>query len=547
MNLNRALFRSFPIRFIDAESRSFLILGLYVGLAAVTLSPLLWASVPPLVDYPNHLARIWILLHRTDIPELARHYVVHWRILPDLAMDFVVPVLSTMMPVELAGRVFIALTMLGLVAGTVVLHRVLHGRFAVWPVWSVLFVYNAVLFWGFLSCLFAIAVYLFVFSGWIATREWRIVPRILVFSAAGALLFLLHLFAFGLYGLSVVSYEVGRRLEGSRLPLKSLVSCGVVCLQFVPGLLLWYASLGSVASAHTAYGGVAEKIYALFAPVDFGFFAAPLDRALWAAGSVFLLLAAKRGALKLSPEMRLPLAAMLVAAVLMPYYANGSALADIRLPVTLPFVVLASTQFAVSRKSLPWLLGGIAMVGFGVRIWTVSESWKDYDRWFNEFRIASAVIAPGARLLIVEARIREDDAIPGDKALLPSVPAALAKIQPMAFWQMGALAVIDRSAFFPYLFTEATPLDVAPGNRAVSGWGTPVTPEDLAKSADPSSARSFDAVYDIYGQPMYWRDWPQNFDYVLWIDFGGMPEPRLPLLRPLASGSIFTIYQIINP
>ena len=82
--------------------------------------------------------------------------------------------------------------------------------------------------------------------------------------------------------------------------------------------------------------GLPEHANHVFAPVDFGFFAAPLDRALWAAVSVFLLLAAKRGALKLAPEMRLPLAALLVAAVLMPYYANGSALADIRLPVTLP-------------------------------------------------------------------------------------------------------------------------------------------------------------------------------------------------------------------
>ncbi len=138
-----------------------------VALAAATLSPLLWASVPPLVDYPNHLARMWILVHRTEIPELARNYVVHWRLLPDMAMDFVVPALALAMPVELAGRVFIALTMLGLIGGTVTLHRVLQGRFSVWPLWSVLFIYNAVLFWGFLSCLFAIAVYLFAFSGWI--------------------------------------------------------------------------------------------------------------------------------------------------------------------------------------------------------------------------------------------------------------------------------------------------------------------------------------------------------------------------------------------
>jgi hypothetical protein len=436
--------------------------------------------------------------------------------------------------------------MLGLIAGTATLHRVLHGRFAVWPVWSVLFVYNAVLFWGFLSCLFAIAVYLFLFSAWIATREWRVVPRILVFSVAGALLFLLHLFAFGLYGLSVVSYEIGRRIEGRRLPLKSLAACTVICLQFVPGLLLWYASLGQVASAYTAYGNLGDKVYALFAPVNFGVFAAPFDRVMWLGVAVFVLLAAKRGALKLAPGMGLPLAALLVAAVLMPHYANGSAYADIRLPVTLPFVIIASTQFTVSRRWLPRLLGGVALVFFGLRIWTVSESWKDYDRSFNEFRAASAVIAPGARLLIVGADIRDSNMVPQDKVRLPGIPTALATLQPVVFWQLGALAVIDRSAFFPYLFTEATPLAVAPRNRAVSGWGMPVTPEDLAKSADPRGTKAFDDLHDLYGQPMYWRDWPQTFDYVLWIDFGGMPEPRVTQLRPLAAGSVFKIYQIVK-
>src|ERR1700688_1131030 len=153
MNLNRALFRTLPIPVIGVAGRGFLTLGLYVVLGAATLSPLLWASVPPLVDYPNHLTRMWILVHRTESPELARNYVVHWRVLPDLAMDFVIPALSMAMPVELAGRVFIAVTMLGLIGGTVTLHRVLQGRFSVWPACSVLFVYNAALFWGFIGCL----------------------------------------------------------------------------------------------------------------------------------------------------------------------------------------------------------------------------------------------------------------------------------------------------------------------------------------------------------------------------------------------------------
>ncbi|HXS41156.1 MAG TPA: hypothetical protein VN766_13300, partial [Stellaceae bacterium] len=95
------------------------VLGLaaaYFLLVGLTLSPLLWTRIPALVDYPNHLARMWILVHGSDIPALAANYVAHWRLLPDLAMDLVVPPLAHLIGVELAGRTFIALTMLLLVA-----------------------------------------------------------------------------------------------------------------------------------------------------------------------------------------------------------------------------------------------------------------------------------------------------------------------------------------------------------------------------------------------------------------------------------------------
>lgn len=531
---------------ITSNVRTLLILGVYILLVAATLSPLLWAAVPPLVDYPNHLARMWILVHGTEIPELAWNYIAHWRLLPDLAMDFVVPALAIAMPVELAGRVFIALTMLGLIGGTLVLHRTLHGRFSIWPVWSVLFVYNAALFWGFLACLFAVAMYMFVFSAWIASRGWPKVYRILLFSALGVLLFVLHVFAFGLYGLSVLAYEFANRLDGRRLMVRRFASLIMISLQFLPGLLLWYASLGAVASTYTAYGNLGDKLYALFAPVNFGFFPTPFDRVLWLGVSVFLLLAARRGALRLAPVMRLPLAAMIVVTVLMPHYAHGSAFADIRLPVALPFVILASTTFTVNRQWVPPVLAGLALIGFSLRIWIVSESWQYYDGLFKEFRVASEVIAPGARLLVVEPMIPEDDATVRDPMSLLGGPATFAKIQPMIFWQMGALAVIDRAAFFPALFTEASPVAVTPRNREVSGWGMPVTPNDFAKSADAEEAELLDGPRDLYGQRMYWRAWPRTFDYVLWIHLGTSPKPTYSEIRQLASGSFFDIYEVIK-
>ncbi|HKT20747.1 MAG TPA: hypothetical protein VJR47_22030, partial [Stellaceae bacterium] len=164
------------------NSRALALAAAYLLLGGLTLSPLLWTRIPALVDYPNHLARMWILVHGQDIPALASNYIAHWRLLPDLAMDLIVPPLAHLIGVEQAGRVFIALTMLTLVAGTVALHRVLHGRVGLWPLASLLFIYNAVLYWGFLNCLFGMGVGLLLFAAWIATRSWPSALRLPLFA-----------------------------------------------------------------------------------------------------------------------------------------------------------------------------------------------------------------------------------------------------------------------------------------------------------------------------------------------------------------------------
>jgi hypothetical protein len=507
----------------------------------IILSPLLWVRLPPLVDYPNHLARMWILAHGAEIPELADNYTVHWRILPNLAMDLIVPPLARAMPIEEAGRVFLALTMLALLGGTVALHRVLHGRLAIWPVWAVLFIYNAALFRGFVNFLFATGIYLFAFSGWIAARHWRTGPRILVFSVAATLLAALHLFAFGLYGLSVISYELANRPNLRRMSLASILAWGAVFLQFVPGILLWYGSLAHGAPTYTAYGNLASKVYALVSPFTFGFQPAALDGLTGSLLILFVIFAILTRSLKLVPEMRLPLAVMMTLALLIPNWLNGSWLADIRLPVALPFVIVASTRFEPSRTAVTRGIAAVAIILLGLRVWTVSQAWLDYDRWFAEFRSASGVITPGARLLVVQTPTLEQ------KQQLPRVPLTLAMLQWPIFSHLAALTIIDRAAFVPYMFTRWTPIDVTPRNEAVSqSQGVPATPEELIKSIDPKQARDLDIGPNFLGERPYWRNWPATFDFVLWIDFSKAPKPALEQLGWLASGSFFEIYRVVR-
>jgi len=530
-------------RFYFSSVNKVSLLGaLYLALGAVTLSPLLWVRVPPLVDFPSHLARMWILVHSTEIPALASNYIVHWRLLPDLAMDLIVPVLSMVIPVEQAGRVFIALTMLALIGGTAALYRAIHGRVGIWPIWSVLFVYNAELFWGF-PTLFASGVYLFAFAGWIATRHWRFGLRILSFAAVATMLCLLHLFAFGLYALSVVSYEFARRADLRRVSLRSFVAWSAVCLQFSPGMLIWYASIQPGRMSVTSYDHpILSKVYALFAPFIFSFSSlVTFDLLLVLFILSFLAVAIVTGSLKLAPEMRLPIAAMIAISLLMPSVVGGSSFVDIRLPVMLPFVIIASTRLEPLRKGVILPIAAVALTLLGVRIWTISQAWHDYDRLFAEFRGASTAIASGARVLVVAAP-------PTEPRKLPGIPESLAVLQERLFHHMPSLAVIDRAAFLPSVFTGWKTLEVTLRNRQISqlgGWD-PITPEQLTESVEAERAQTLNHISNSLIEPPYWRNWPQTFDFVLWIDFGDAPKPELRELQPVARGSFFEIYRVVR-
>jgi hypothetical protein len=289
------------------------------------------------------------------------------------------------------------------------------------------------------------------------------------------------------------------------------------------------------------YGALSYKLYALVAPVTFHARCFPLDAALWLILVLFVIHAGRRGMLKVAPEMRIPLSALAVVAVAMPHVVSGSWLADIRLPVALPFVALAATRLEMPRSRT----FALAVVGFAmlaVRVWAVSQSWADYDRWFAEFRTAAAAIAPGARLAVVA------EPIPPERQSLRGLPAVMGTAEGAVFQHLPLLAVLDRSVFLPYIFTGWTTVDVAPRNAAISQpAGGPMTPAELAQTADPEAANLLIAVPNMLGQIPYWRNWTQTFDYLLWMDFGVTPQPRPDRLQLVASGSFFEIYKINRP
>lgn len=546
MNLEDGTASAFPWAAPRAKTeqlRALSVAAAYLVLGALTLSPLLWVTIPALVDYPNHLARMWVLVHGREIPALASNYVAQWRLLPDLAMDLVVPLFAKIMTVEQAGRLFIALTMLALVGGTAALHRALHGRVGLWPICSLLFVYNAALYWGFLNCLFGIGICLFAFAAWIASRGWNVVPRVALFSVIASVLLFLHLFAFGLYGLAVASYEIGIRLAERRSVLAKFFSLCGVGLQFIPPVGFWLASLAKGGPTFTAYGSLQAKAYALQAPVTFGQLPLPFDQLILFFCIAFLIAAILSRAITLAAAMRLPVVVLLVAAVLMPNWLHGSWAADIRLPVALFFIVIGSIRIDVSRFRMIGLFAVAALVLLGVRVWVVTETWRDDNSRFAEFRAAARAITPGSRLLIVEAPLPKTD------RAFAGVPLALAARWQVNFFHMPGLAVIDRSVFMPYLFSGWTSIAPTARNAGLfQSSASPLTPEMLAVNAHRQEPSAPSDAPNILGEFPYWHDWQRKFDFLLWVDFGAsLSLPQDATLEPVARGSFFKIYQIVKP
>src|SRR5215472_7245124 len=107
--------------------------ALFLILAILAALPILLCETLPLVDYPNHLARMHILSTLKSSALLQSYYEIAWRPLPNLAMDLTVPPLARWLPLAWAGKAFVVASLCLMSGGAAMLHRVLFGKWSAWP------------------------------------------------------------------------------------------------------------------------------------------------------------------------------------------------------------------------------------------------------------------------------------------------------------------------------------------------------------------------------------------------------------------------------
>lgn len=427
--------------------------GLYAALlAALLVAPVLLPGHPPLVDYPNHLARMVIAFAPSEA--LAEHYVFAWRNMSNLGLEIAMAGLVQLLPVETAMQVFVALTALATLGGALALAAALHGRVPLAAGMAALFVWGGALQFGFLSYCLGIAVALWTLAGWIALDRRRGWQLTLGFAAAVALYYI-HILALGAYALLVAGLEIDRLLRGRGAGLgRALVSA----LQFAAPAALFLAGRQGGGAAEIHFAGPRTKLIAL-------------QRLFWDEGpalsllalallAVLVALALRRGQSPVAPRMLPGLALLALAVAVFPagIILGGTPNWALDWRYLTPLALAGAAALRdppAGRAGLVLLAAAVLALTAGRTGVMAAGSWRAGAAQEREIRACFAALPEGARMAALP--------LPMSRQIFnwPQSPPPVL--------HLPAFAVVDRAAFVPSLFaySDQQPLRYRPQGEAL--------------------------------------------------------------------------------
>ncbi len=499
--------------------------GVYLILTSVVLAPFLAMRFPAMGDTLNHLARMHVLVDLQHSADLQRYYTVHWSPIPYLAMDAIVPLLARVLPIYLAGKLFVCACVLMPAAGTACLHYVVHRRASLVPAAAFLLCTNYLLALGFLNYLFSAGLAVLLFAGWIAAAGWPRWRRALVFAPLVLLLYFGHAFACLAYCLSVAGLEGANLLRGGPGRVWDVVAAAAQAVPALAFAATLHMSAGYVGALQTAYGTFADKLVALASPMLFLRDPAGLFSVL----AVLLLGLAVLRFVRVAPAIWPAAASVSAAAAMMPHVLSSTWGMDLRLPLVSLMLLTGGTSWAGPRLARRRL----AAIVLALVCLRSADSWsalRTVDGQIREHRRILAALPRGARLLVVNTE---------------GHGTGTERIAQSTVWHMPLVAVIDRDAFVPYIFNGLTTIRVNQDFRSSSTPnGLPLSPADLR--AGETLAEDHVERGDGQGARLYFRGWPEKFDYVLVQHYGASPGVLPAVLQPFRRGDGIDLYKIAH-
>lgn len=494
---------------------------LFAAFTLLISIPIWTHPLPPLSDYVNHLARMHVIATMGKNPALADFYEVNWQVIPNLTMDFIVPLLARVMNTYVAGQVFMVAMFALIISGSMALNRALIGRWSMLPLFAFPLLYNYVFLVGLMNYIFGIGIALWATAGWVALRE-RVWPfRIVLSSFCVVVLFFCHLSALGIYGIGVLSFELLRLWEWREKPwpgrLIDFVASGLPFLAAAP---LLYASptMNLVSAVHwDQLGKIDGLMYVITNYSDIAAFA------IVSAMIASLVWAIRHRVLHFHPLVLVLISVGTIVYLILPRVMFDTYMTDQRVPIGVAFMLFACGDLELRRRLVRRAFMVVLIVLIAARLIEVDYNWSQLSDSTSQIRSSVKRIARGSKVFVAYA----DRSFGND-------------VRDLGLVHVACIATIERSALVTTVFTVPGKqvLHVKPQykNFADTEDGTPPSIAQLIVAAEHPSPNT----------PAFWLNWTQ-FDY-LYILFteDEAPNPDPSRLKPVADGDRFQLYKILK-
>lgn len=491
-------------------------------LAVIAAIPVFTVSVAPLSDYVNHLARMQVIAVGDADPYFSAFYRIDWQIIPNLAMDLVVPALAKVMNIYLSGQIFMAAVLLLLASGPIAIRYAIDGKLNLFPLTAFLFLYNQIFLVGVINYIAGAGVAMWGLAAWITMRERPLWRRMLVSAGFVLVLFVCHLSALGLYGLAIGSYELWvwstRRFRFDR---KIIVAAAALILPVLPVIpLLISSATWSLASEYewNAQGKLDGLLMIVRAYSD------TLDIGILCLLAIAFVWALRHRLVSFHPAGIVLVVLGSAAYMAMPAIMFGSYMADQRLPIAIFLMFIGFGRLRTNDLALKGGFIALVVAFSAIRAGDVAVHWHNLSRAYAEFRQATNMIERGSKILV--AYSDDPQSSENDRE---------------AISHAACLAMIEKSALVSTAFTvkgkQIMSVRHAFADRVDTEDGTPPVVSQLIASTVPLTHE--------FGN--YWDGWREKHDYVtLLYTEKGAPNPNPGMLSLVYDGLGFQLYRILR-
>lgn len=517
-------------------------LGIAVALVAVAL-PGLIVAMPPLLDYPNHYVRIWLLAGGINTAPVSNFYVSDWSAAwTNVGIDLLARGVGPIIGARTLAPLLLALALALPPLGAILLHRRLFDGWKPWQLGIPVAAFATTLLAGFLNYHIGLGLALIAASldPWMERRASP-VQLLLARLAIATLLLVVHIFSLGFYAVLLGGLALGPRLqtllatqEARRAALRILAIAVTVAVPLA-AFFLTAPIVPGAGSSYTEWGPTTLKYKIDVLRCALGTYDPAIDYLFFAPFLGLVIVAAFRRTLGAHQGLLVSTAGLIVLSMIAPQWAAETAWVDTRLPIMALLTLLAALNPQVGGARATAVVGA-AMLALTVgRAAWIGDIWDQRQADVRSIQRALAQVPEGSAVMPLEHR--------------PSVRGKLAA--PIGrYFHFGAsvfhlytLTVTERRAFSPLVFTQPgkQPLRVKKPYDVLSvpnGGRSPTLAVIRPETYHPTWVA-------IAPYLPYWRS---RFDYALMLNSDLGPDvnkdPLPPELTLVADEGFARLYKV---